>query len=169
MNNRENPASFAHGGVRISALVPETWAVTEAAANHLRFIAPPHPAHQEHPSTFSIRLGEPEGFSPEDFQDFCDTSQANLKEKLPGFELRTVDRFTLSSFVEVHAIWYNSMAESGLAFAQMQALGLLDRYNMYLINAATLKNEIEFFVHVLYNGLIHSIPQYFCLCERSSE
>jgi len=138
MNRSDNLASFAHEGVRISALVPESWGVTELARNHIRFFAPAHQDYQEYQSTFSISLGEPDGFSPDGFGDFCDNSLAHLKEELLGFELRKVERFTLSSFVDIHAVWYNYHPEPELAFAQLQVLGLLDRYNLYLINAATL-------------------------------
>ena len=138
MNILENFASFAHEGVRISALLPESWAVTEEAGNHVRFFAPAHPDHEGYRSTFSITLGEPDGLGNDGFQNFCNTSLENLEKNLPGFELRSVECFTLSSFVNIHAVWYNSRPEPGFAFAQLQALGLLNRYNLYLINAATL-------------------------------
>jgi len=138
MSHLENIVSFAHEGTRISALVPGSWAVSEVTPRHVRFFAPAHPDHEDHRSTFSISLGEPEGFAPDEYEDFCDASLARLSEGLPGFALRRVERFTLSSFVDIHAVWYHSRAESGLEFAMLQALGLLDRYNVYLINAATL-------------------------------
>ncbi|MEX2443049.1 MAG: hypothetical protein WD492_05565 [Alkalispirochaeta sp.] len=72
------------------------------------------------------------------FQDFCTASVATLQQELAEFELRAVERFTLSSFVDVHAAWYSYRSESGLEFGQLQALGMMDRYNLYLINAATL-------------------------------
>src|SRR6056297_717486 len=138
MTDREYLASFAHEGTRVSALVPASWSVSEVAENHVRFYGPAHPEHDEHSSTFSISRGEPDGFGPEGFQDFCDASRATLQREFAEFELRSVERFTLSSFVDVHAVWYSYRSESGLAFAQLQALGMMDRYNLYLINAATL-------------------------------
>ena len=138
MTNPEHLASFAHEGARVSALVPASWSVSEVAENHVRFYAPAHPEHDEHSPTFSISRGEPDGFGPGGFQDFCDASRATLEQELAEFELRAVERFTLSSFVDVHAVWYSYRSESGLEFAQLQALGLMDRYNLYLINAATL-------------------------------
>ena len=143
MNDREHLASFAHEGARVSVLVPASWSVSEVAENHVRFYAPAHPEHNEHSPTFSISRGEPavfgmDGYGPDKFQDFCNVSLANLEQGLAEFELCEIERFTLSSFVDVHAVWYSCRSESGLAFAQLQALGLMDRYNLYLINAATL-------------------------------
>jgi hypothetical protein len=142
MNARESTISIAHEGTRISALIPATWEAVEVAENHLRLYSPPDPAYPDHRSTFSISLGEPDGFGPEGFEEFCDASLATLTEKLPAFELRSRERFTLSSLVDVHAVWYSCGSETeagpGPAFAQLQALGLADRYNLYLINAATL-------------------------------
>jgi hypothetical protein len=131
---------IAHEGTRISALIPATWEAVEVAENHLRLYSPPDPAYPDHRSTFSISLGEPDGFGPEGFEECCDASLATLTEKLPAFELRSRERSNLSSLVDVHAVWYScgSGAGPGPAFAQLQALGLADRYNLYLINAATL-------------------------------
>ncbi|MDA3948217.1 MAG: hypothetical protein PF508_03240 [Spirochaeta sp.] len=135
----ETSASYAHEGIRISARVPESWIVSELSDNHVRFFGPPHPEYDEYRSTFSINLGEPEGYGEQWFQDFCDASRVTLEQKLSGFELRSVERFALSSFVNIHAVWYSYETESGLAFTQLQALGLVDRYHMYLINAAALR------------------------------
>ncbi|MFO8042540.1 MAG: hypothetical protein R6U25_04990 [Alkalispirochaeta sp.] len=130
--------SFAHEGVRISALIPPTWAASEVSQRHVRFFAPARPEHDDYRSTFSITLGEPEGFGTEWFQEFCDASVAALSQERPDFALQSTERFTLSSFVDVHAAWYTCGSEGGLEFAQLQALGLMDRYHLYLINAATL-------------------------------
>jgi hypothetical protein len=124
MTARENLAHFAHEGVRISALVPATWSVSEVAENRVRFYAPAHPEHDDHSPTFSISLGEPEGFGPDGFQDFCDASRANLAQ--------------------------------GLGFAQLQALGLMDRYNLYLINAASLPSLAEVYLPV-FSDILRSL------------
>lgn len=158
MNGREDLASFAHGGVRISALVPATWSVSEVAENQVRFHAPTHPEHDEHSPTFSISRGEPavfgmNGYGPDEFQDFCDASLANLEQGLAEFELRGTERFVLSSFVDVYAVWYSCRSDSGLAFAQLQALGLMDRYNLYLINAATLLSLADVYLPTFHDIL----------------
>ncbi|MFP4331577.1 MAG: hypothetical protein ACLFP6_12745, partial [Spirochaetaceae bacterium] len=82
--------------------------------------------------------GEPDGFGPEGFQEFCDASRGRLEASLPEFSLQKVERFTLSSFVDIQAVWYTCGSEAGYEFAQLHALGLMDRYHLYLINAATL-------------------------------
>ncbi|MFO7729764.1 MAG: hypothetical protein R6V86_03260 [Spirochaetia bacterium] len=63
----ETSVGYAHEGLRISALLPEGWSISE---------------------------------------------------------LRSVERFTLSSFVDVHALWYTHESEPGLEFAQLQGLPL---------------------------------------------
>lgn len=161
MNGRKDLASFAHGGVRISALVPATWSVSEVAENQVRFYAPAHPEHEQHTPTFSISRGEPatfgmNGYGPDHFQDFCDASLARLEQGSAEFELRGTERFTLSSFVDVHAIWYSCRSDSGIAFAQLQALGLMDRYNLYLINAATVLSLAEVYLPV-FDDILRSL------------
>lgn len=139
MTGAEDFASFAHEGVRISALVPATWGVTEVSDTQVRFYGPAHPEHDDYRSTFSISLGEPQGYGPDWFETFCNASLATLERELSQFELRTTERYALSSFVDIHALWYTWASESGLAFDQLQALGLMDRYHLYLINAATMR------------------------------
>lgn len=156
MNGREERASFAHEGVRISVLLPATWSVTETASQHVRFFGPAHPDHDNYRATFSICLGEPDGFEPEGFQDFCDASITTLERSTPEFEIREITRFALSSFVDMHAVWYTGRRESGLAFAQLQALGLMDRYNLYLINAACLLPLAELYVP-LFDDILRSL------------
>lgn len=138
MNDGQDLASFSHAGVRVSALVPETWEASEVSGNSIRFFGPAHPDLDDYRPTFSITLGEPNGFGEEWFRQFTEASLENLRRECSGFALRATERFTLSSLVDVHAVWYTWDSESGLAFAQLQALGLMDRYHMYLINAATL-------------------------------
>jgi hypothetical protein len=139
----EHSGTFTHEMLRISAVVPDTWSVSEIAENHVRFFSPPQEQYDNHRSTFSISRGEPEGFGEQWFQDFCEASLAALARGLSEFELRSVERFTLSSFVDIHAVWYSYTSESGLPFVQLQVLGLMDRYNLYLINAATLQPLAE--------------------------
>lgn len=156
MTDSGQPASFAHEGVRISALVPETWTVSEISSTHVRFFAPALPEYDDYRSTFSISLGEPKGFGAEWFQEFCDASLAALSQARPAFVLRTTERFALSSFVDVHAVWYTCGSDSGLEFSQLQALGLMDRYHLYLINAATLLPVAEEYVPV-FDGILRSL------------
>lgn len=156
MSVQANRASYAHAGVRISALVPDTWAASEVSDDHVRFFAPAHPDHDEHQSTFSIRLGQPDGFGPEEFPDFCDASLARLQRELLEFELRTVERFTLSSFVDIHAIWYDCRTASGIAVAQLQAFGLMGRYSLYLINAATIRSLSDVYLP-LFDDVLRSL------------
>ncbi len=130
------PSSFAHSGVRISAIVPDRWTVTEPSEHAVRFLAPPDPDYDGSIPTFSIALGEPDGFGPDGFPDFCEVSVERLEQQVPEFTLRSVERFALSSFVDVHAVWYTGRWEPDRRLVQLQALGLLDRYHFYLINAA---------------------------------
>lgn len=144
----ETSASFAHEGIRISARVPESWIVSELSDNHVRFFGPPHPEYDDYRPTFSINLGEPESYGEQWFDDFCEASRVNLEQRMSGFDLRSVERFALSSFVDIHAVWYSYESETGLAFTQLQALGLADRYHMYLINAATLRPLTDLYLPV---------------------
>ncbi|MFW5842390.1 MAG: hypothetical protein ACOCW6_00555 [Spirochaetota bacterium] len=130
------PLSFAHSGVRVSAIIPGGWTATEPSEYTVRFFAPPDPDHDGSIPTFSIALGEPDGFGPDGFSDFCEASIERLGQEIPEFVLRSVERYTLSSFVDVHAVWYTGVWESERRLVQLQALGLLDRYHLFLINAA---------------------------------
>ncbi|MFO7848463.1 MAG: hypothetical protein R6V67_00760, partial [Spirochaetia bacterium] len=68
----------------------------------------------------------------------------------------SAQRFTLSSFVDVHALWYTHKSESGLEFAQLQALCLMDRYHLYLINAAVLLPLAEDYLPV-FDDILRSL------------
>lgn len=156
MNDGQDFASFSHAGVRVSALVPETWEASEISANAIRFFGPAHADRDAYRPTFSITLGEPDGFGEEWFREFTEASVENLRRECNGFALRSTERFTLSSLVDVHAVWYTWESESGLAFAQLQALGLMDRYHMYLINAATLLPLADLHLPV-FDGVLRSL------------
>lgn len=156
MSGIGNWTSVAHAGTRISALVPTPWEMSEVVDHHVRFFAPPAAQYDNHRSTFSISLGEPEGFGPDGFQEFCDASRARLEASLPDFSLRSVERFTLSSFVDIHAVWYSCGSDTGHAFAQLQALGLMDRYHLYLINAATLLPLADEYLPI-FDTILHSL------------
>ncbi|MFO7729778.1 MAG: hypothetical protein R6V86_03335 [Spirochaetia bacterium] len=152
----ETSVGYAHEGLRISALLPEGWSVSELSDKHIRFYGPVHGEYDDYQPTFSISLGEPEGFGEEWFDNFCAASRASLERKMPGFELRSVERFTLSSFVDVHALWYTHESDPGLEFAQLQALCLMDRYHLYLINAATLLPLTDEYLPV-FDNILHSL------------
>jgi len=132
----DRPASFAHAGVRISATIPESWTVDEPAEHTIRFFAPVDASHHDSVPSLSVTLGEPEGFGPDGFDDFCEASVERLEKVTPHFALRAVERYALSSFVDVHAVWYAAAWDSTRELVQLQALGLLDRYHLYLVNAA---------------------------------
>jgi len=134
----EQSASFAHEGTGVSAGVPDSWSATELSDSHIRLFGPSRHDHDDYRATFSIQRGEPEGFGEEWFRNFADASRRTLAENLSEFELRSVERFSLSSFADVDATWYTCISETGIGVAQLQALCLIDRYRMYLINAATL-------------------------------
>ena len=136
IDSPERPASFAHAGVGISALVPDSWTVEEPTEHSIRFFASVDADHHGSVPTFSIALGEPDGFGPDGFADFCAASIDRLEHEMSGFALRAVERYALSSFVDVHAVWYAAAWDSTRELVQLQALGLLDRYHLYLVNAA---------------------------------
>ncbi|MFW6208798.1 MAG: hypothetical protein ACOC7X_08845 [Spirochaetota bacterium] len=152
----EASVGYAHEGLRISALLPEGWSVSEHTDDHVRFFGPSHSKYDDYQPTFSISLGEPEGFGREWFDSFCAASRSTLEREIPGFELRSVERFTLSSFVEVHALWYIHESEPGLKFAQLQALCLMDRYHLYLVNAATLLPLADDYLPV-FDEILHNL------------
>ncbi|MFP4210223.1 MAG: hypothetical protein ACLFR8_03195 [Alkalispirochaeta sp.] len=152
----EQSATFAHEGVGISAWIPDSWSATELSDRHVRLFGPPHSGYDDYRPTFSIQHGEPEGFGEEWFRDFADASRRTLADHRSEFELRSVKRFTLSSFVDVDATWYTHTSEAGVAVAQLQALCLVDRYRMYLINAATLLPLAEEHFPV-FDGILRSL------------
>ncbi|MFP4408246.1 MAG: hypothetical protein ACLFPW_06980 [Spirochaetaceae bacterium] len=136
VSNHRRPRSFSHPETRISAQVPVSWLISEPTEHSVRFSGPPETHFDGSRATFSIALGEPDGFGPEGFADFCDESLGRLEEGVPGFTLRSLERYSLSSLVDVHAVWYAGRWDSAGELLQLQALGLLDRYHLYLINAA---------------------------------
>ncbi|TVR91438.1 MAG: hypothetical protein EA428_05805 [Spirochaetaceae bacterium] len=131
--------SFAHEGALISALVPDGWEAVEPAPQQVRFFGPVQTEYDDYRPTFSISLGRPDGFGEEWFDEFADDSLGQLQSEYEGFVLRSTERLSLSSLVEVNAVWYEWEPEPNLAFAQLQALAPVDRFRMYLINAATLR------------------------------
>jgi len=131
--------SFAHEGTLISAIVPDGWEAFEPEAQQIRFFGPPQTEHDDYRPTFSVSLGKPDGFGEAWFDEFADNSLLQLQSGYEGFVLRSTEMLTLSSLVEVSAIWYEWESEPNLAFAQLQAIAPVDRYRMYLINAATLR------------------------------
>jgi hypothetical protein len=150
------PTSFAHAGTRISAIVPESWTVTEPTEHSIRFFAPADAEHDGSTPTFSIALGEPDGFGPEGFADFCEASLGRLEQETPGFALRGVERYALSSLVDVHAVWYAGTWESDRELVQLQALGLLDRYHLYLVNAAAPLSLADHYTRV-FDGILRGL------------
>lgn len=136
-------ASFAHEGTLISALVPDGWEAFEQHPQQVRFFGPTQIEHNDYRPTFSIALGKPEGFGAEWFDEFADQSLVQLQSEYQGFVLRSTERLTLSSLVEVNAVWYEWEPQPDVAFAQLQAIAPVDRYRMYLINAATLRPLAE--------------------------
>lgn len=130
------PASFSHAATRISAIVPESWEIAEPSEQTVRLMGPaPADGDGSRPSV-SIALGEPDGFEPDGFGAFCEASVRRLEQQTPGFTLRAIERYELSSLVDLHAVWYSSRWDSNRELVQLQALGLLDRYHLYLVNAA---------------------------------
>lgn len=145
--------SFAHEGTLVSLLVPEGWEATEVAVNHVRFFGPEQPDHDGYQPTFSILSGEPEGFGEDWFEQFREQSMATLRESCTGLALRSNERFTLSSLVEVAATWYDWTPQPGMHVSQLHALIPVDALRMYVVNAATLQpladRDLPIFDHVL--------------------
>lgn len=131
-------SSFAHEGTLVSALIPDGWEAFEQAPQHIRLFGPAHPEHDDYTPTLSITLARPEGFGEEWFDSFCKQSLERLRLSNEGFVLRSAQRLSLSSMVEVHVVKYEGQSEEGLAFSQLQAMAPVDRYRLYLIHAATL-------------------------------
>lgn len=156
MSDTTGLASFAHEGVLVSALLPEGWEVTELAPNQVRFFGPRHPEHDDYQPTFSITLGQPEGFGDEWFDQLCADSLERLRSNYEGFELRDTERFALSSLVDVNAVWFEWQPEPGLAFAQVQALAAVDAFRLYLINAATLLPLADTYLPV-FDRILHDL------------
>ncbi len=156
MSGPERPASFAHAGVRVSAVIPDSWTVEEPAEQMIRFFAPADLDQYRSTPTFSIVLGEPDGFGPDGYDEFCNASVGRLQDATPEFALRARERYALSSFVDVHAVWYTGTWDEGLELMQLQALGLLDRYHLYLVNAAAPIALAEHYTPI-FDGILRSL------------
>lgn len=145
--------SIAHGGIQASLVFPDDWDVEESAENQVRFFGPPQPEHNDYRPTFSVALGQPEGYGDQWVEQLVVQSRANMAESYDGFALLKEDRFPLSSLVEVHCMEYRWEAEPGLSFSQIQALIPVDMQRMYLINAATLEPLAGTFIPLFYQML----------------
>ena len=149
-------AHFAHPTLQVSMLVPDDWTASEVAPNHVRFFGPEHPEADEYRPTFSIAVYRPDGFGDEWFEQFCAASVERLGESYDDFMLRSIDRFPLSSLVDVHATWYDWQAGPDHRSSQLQALIAMDMFRFYLINAATRTELAERYLPV-FDAMLRSI------------
>lgn len=130
--------SWSSEELRVSLLFPPEWEPTWPEENTMRLFGPECREFNDYRPTFSILMGEPTGFGEEWFESFRGEALNVLQTTYEGFTLRTTELFTLSSLVETGATWYEWDPGHGQRAAQLQALVSVDRYRMYLINAATL-------------------------------
>jgi hypothetical protein len=135
-------ASWSDETLRVSVVLPPGWEApahnSEPDQEMVRFFGPEQPDHDDYRPTFSITVGEPGGFGEEWFEELCRNSLETLRENYAGFHLRSTQRFSISSLVDVNAMWFNWEPEPGFLSVQLQALIPVDRYRMFLVNAATL-------------------------------
>lgn len=149
-------ASFAHDTLLVSLIVPDDWDVEQVAPQQIRFFGPEHQELDGYRPTFSITMGEPEGFGDEWFDAFCEASLQQLRDNYEGFELLRTERTTLSSLAPMNEVWYAWQPEDELRFAQVQALVPVDAFRMYLINAATMR-ELEDTYLPVFEQVLHSL------------
>ena len=132
--------SFFHENLMLSIQVPIGWSGHDVPdADQFRILGPAHSEHDDYQSTMSYLRATPEGFGDEWLDEFSRNSVEQLAADHPGFEMTGQDRFTLSSMAPVAMTtfaWHHS--ESGLSFAQMQALIMASPFVLYVVNAATL-------------------------------
>ena len=136
MSNQDHYAHVAHPLLLLSLLMPDAWTVTDVADHQIRLFGPEHPELDDYRPTLSISMHQPDGFGDEWFDRFCADSVERLRDSHEGFSLRSIDRFPLSSLVEVHATWYEWQAAPDHRSSQLQAFIAVDAYRCYLINAA---------------------------------
>ncbi|MFP4509980.1 MAG: hypothetical protein ACLFNQ_07595 [Spirochaetaceae bacterium] len=131
----------------VSIRVPDSWEVSsidgvadegrDPAVIGIRYFAPPVENLDGYRPTLSVTCGEPDGFGEEWFAEFTAQRLANVEEQYQGFRLLRRDRYMLSSMCDVDALWFEWEAEPGMRFTQVQALLQVDRYRMYVLNAAS--------------------------------
>jgi len=139
-------ASFAHEGLLISILVPESWEAEEISPEYIRFFAEAQKEYDDYRPTLSIRRGEPAGAGEKWFEEFCLRSLEKLEKEYREFKHLYSDRFPLSSFADLHIAAYEWSPEPDRIFTQIQAMIYHTRYNFYLINAAALKPLADIFM-----------------------
>lgn len=152
---RDN-ASFAHEGLLISLLIPEEWEAEEISNEYIRFYAEASKDFDDYRPTMSIRRGEPAGEGDRWFEDFSAKSLEKLEDSYRCFKHLYSDRFSLSSFSDLHLAAFEWEPEEGPAFSQIQVLIYHTRYNFYLINAATIKPLADTYIP-LFEQVIRSI------------
>jgi hypothetical protein len=160
MSELELPAmaSLTLADLRLSIRAPaDGWRAELIDERSFRLFGPEQPQLDAYSPTISFMLGEPEGSGDEWFDNFTAGAVHEMETGYTNFWLARQERFELSSMVPVHAVWFEWIDEqSGLHFVQLQAFIPVDPFEMYVVNAATLKAVESDFVPV-FNSILRSI------------
>jgi hypothetical protein len=123
--------SMARLDLGISLLVPLGWNI-DGDENRIRLYGPE--ANGRRPS-FTLLQGEPESDGEEWFTVFREQAVHRIALTAPGYEQLSVDRFVLSSFVDVTVLHYRR--DEGEPVSQLQAYLWASSTRMLVADAAT--------------------------------
>lgn len=160
MSDHELPAmaSLTLIDLKLSIRAPaDGWRGDPIDEHSFRLFGPEQPALDGYSPTMSFRLGEPEGFGDDWFDGFMVDAVREMESGYTNFWLNRQERYELSSMVSVHAVWFEWIDEqSGLHFVQLQAYIPSGRFEMYVVNAATLKPIEPEFVPI-FDSILRSV------------
>jgi len=123
-------------------------------ADMLRIALPDGDGHRR--PTFTVRSGVPSEPGEAFFTAFREKAVARMPDTVEGFELLDRQDFVLSSFVDVTAVFYRRTLPDGTAVSQLQAYLWASSYRMYVVDAATAREQ-EARDLPLFADILHSV------------
>lgn len=132
--------SYYHKYLNLSLRVPETWYGEMIHETMLHMFSPAEPKYGNYRSTISFQMGQPEEADEVWLAHVFQQHGERMQNTYHRFQLVHEENFVLSSLAPVywrHYRWQDT--ETGLAFAQLQALILYNQQTLYIINSATLQ------------------------------
>ncbi|MET3804454.1 hypothetical protein ABIB25_001449 [Nakamurella sp. UYEF19] len=128
--------SMARLDLGISLLVPDGWNI-DGDESRIRLFGPPEDGRRP---TFTLLQGEPEADGEQWFTGFREAAVERIAATAMSFERLSVDRFVLSSFVDVTALHYRR-DEGGAPVSQLQAYLWASSSRMLVADAATARTH----------------------------
>ena len=134
-------ASLTLADLNLSIRGPaEGWRADTIDEDRFRLYGPEQPERNDYSPTISFALGAPEGSGEAWFNEFTTKAVEQMQSGYTNFWLNRHESYELSSMVPVHAVWFEWIDDdSGMHFVQLQAFIPVSPFEMYMVNAATLK------------------------------